>query len=62
MKPRMILLIVLGLGLLFGINYVLFTGALQGLPPAVEDALVSDATVNVTYANNLLVIEPVAGC
>ncbi|TFG73750.1 MAG: hypothetical protein E4H27_00210 [Anaerolineales bacterium] len=62
MKTRTtILLIVLGLALLFGINYVLFTGILQGLPPAVEDALVSDSKVNVTYANNLLIMEPVSG-
>lgn len=62
MKTRTtILLVILGLALLFGINYMLFTGMLQGLPPAVEDALVSDDVVHVTFEKNRLIMQPVAG-
>ena len=46
MKTRnTILLALLGLVLLFGVNYMLFTGMLQGLPPAVEEALESDSSI-----------------
>ena len=74
MKKRTIILICLGLLLAFGINYVMFTGMIQGLPPAVEEALedVEDAYANVnealdsdntfvkvTYERNKMTIEPV---
>lgn len=60
-KISTFLLIILGLFLLFAVNYLLFTGALQGLPPAVEAALKGDGEIQVTVDRNQLVIEPKTG-
>ncbi|MDF1513521.1 MAG: alpha/beta hydrolase [Anaerolineae bacterium] len=62
MKSRnTIVLIIVGLILAFGINYVLFTGILQGLPPAVEQAMISDDAVSVSFAKNKLTMTPAEG-
>ena len=59
MKTRnTILLALLGLVLLFGVNYMLFTGMLQGLPPAVEEALESDSSIQVSSSFTILTMEP----
>ena len=58
---KTLLLVVAGLILVIGINYLLFAGVLQGMPPAVEQALLSDDTVQVTAAKTKLVMEPVSG-
>jgi hypothetical protein len=45
---KMVLLIIVGLILVIGIKYLLFAGVLQGMPEAVEEALLSEETVYVT--------------
>ena len=62
MKTRnKVFLVILGLILLFGINYALFTGTLLGLPAAVEDSLKSDEVIQVISSQTKLVIEPTVG-
>ena len=46
-KVAIAVLIVLGIGLLIGLNYALFSGQLLGLPPEVRSALRSDRVVDV---------------
>lgn len=58
---RTILLVVFGIILLIGINYMLFTGILQGMPLAVEEALLSNESIRVAATKNKLVIEPTSG-
>jgi pimeloyl-ACP methyl ester carboxylesterase len=50
-KVAMAALIVLGIGLLVGLNYALFSGQLLGLPPEVRAALRSDRVVDVFLAD-----------
>ena len=58
---RTILLVIIGLLLAVGVNYVLFTGILQGLPPAVAEAMDSDSNVLVEFNKNKLTMTPTAG-
>ena len=50
-KVAIAILIVLGIGLLIGLNYALFSGRLLGLPPEVRSALRSDRVVDVFLAD-----------
>jgi pimeloyl-ACP methyl ester carboxylesterase len=50
-KVGIAVLVALGIGLLVGLNYALFSGRLLGLPPEVRSALRSDRVVDVFLAD-----------